>query len=579
MVQTALLASEPPIEQLASKADEIIAIQTTPTSFSFLHHPGSTAIVDEGYAPQYVTPTAAAVPRLQQGALVQTPLLVAGKRGTAGTSSAHLSRLQTPTLRPRQQFSPAVLGGHRSGSQSHSRIPQRQTIACFSHIWGLPTVLPLNVYGECSLTLLFSGTPHSKLTWVFLVADVQQPILGADFLAHHGFTVDLRRECLVHSQGPAPTPVGPAASGHLPAPFFVRRTATGVPFGGYRPSIQPPHRTATPPAPPLLHTGALGVHDFSKIDLVRAYHPKPHRQGGHFPKTAVTTPFGPYEFLRMPFGLRNAALTFQRFMDVVPAAYRASSSTFDDIIIASSNSEEHQQHLRAPLTACREPESSSTLVRVFSESPSHLLGHTITADGITQLRRRAAVSGSFPKPTMKTQLRKYPSMINFFRRFIPKCALLRHLCNVSSAPSRSGRGRDVTWTFEAIEAFWASKDALASATLLNPPQQGSKAQYSRRRLGHCHGSSLQQDSGKRVGNPCFLFTDSQPTTKRYSAFGKELLAFTTDIPKHLGHQQPGFQTPIQGLDIHGPIRSKVVWPGINRDVRQWCRTCIEFSTQ
>ena len=103
------------------------------------------------------------------------------------------------------------------------------------------------------------------------------------------------------------------------SPLHIVPKADGQfrPCGDYRRlnAITQPNRYPLP----LLQDFAgnlSGCRVFSKIDLVKGYHQIPVRPAD-IPKTAVTPPFGCFEYLRMPFGLRNAAQTFQRVVDGV----------------------------------------------------------------------------------------------------------------------------------------------------------------------------------------------------------------------------------------------------------------------
>ena len=87
----------------------------------------------------------------------------------------------------------------------------------------------------------------------------------------------------------------------------------------------------TPSVQSLLHR-LSGASVSSKIDLVKVYHhiplaPAPPK------KKAIICPLGLFEYNTMPFGLRNASATFQRFIDGVCHDMLYVLAYVDDIIV------------------------------------------------------------------------------------------------------------------------------------------------------------------------------------------------------------------------------------------------------
>ncbi len=76
-----------------------------------------------------------------------------------------------------------------------------------------------------------------------------------------------------------------------------------------------------------LSNGLHGCTIFSKIDLVQGYH-QILVATTEIPKTAIITPFGLFEYLLTPFGLSNAAQTFQRIMDLTTDGVITESGCF-----------------------------------------------------------------------------------------------------------------------------------------------------------------------------------------------------------------------------------------------------------
>lgn len=252
---------------------------------------------------------------------------------------------------------------------------------------------------------------------------------------------------------------------------------------------------------------------FSLLDQSKAYHqlkldPNSRKY------TAFTTPWGFYEWVRVPFGLMNAPAYFQRFMEHCIGEYRDdfASPYLDDLLVYSATFDDHLNHLRLVLRRLKKfrIKVKPSKCHLFKREISYL-GRLVSADGHRPDPKNVdAVTSQLKKKVATVQdVRKLMGLIGYFRKSIPNFSQIAKPIYglLKDHPARKDKTQ-VQWGAEHHNALEVLIHHLTSAPIMAYPDYN-------------HPFILHTDASKQ-GLGCALY-QCQEGTLRVIGFGSRTL--------------------------------------------------------
>ena len=205
---------------------------------------------------------------------------------------------------------------------------------------------------------------------------------------------------------------------------------------------------------------------WGKIDMTNSFfqtlvHPD------HVKYTATLTPFGLWEWVVMPMGLRNSPATHQRRVTLAlrDLIGRICHVYLDDIIIWSQSVEEHERNITLVLEALQNAHlyCSSKKSALFN-TEINFLGHTISQRGIEADGSKVEQILNWPTPKSAKEVRQFLGLVRYISAFLP--ALAEHTTVLTPLTRKECNKLFPPWTSEHHDAFESIKGLVVSCDCL-----------------------------------------------------------------------------------------------------------------
>lgn len=236
-------------------------------------------------------------------------------------------------------------------------------------------------------------------------------------------------------------------------------------------------------------------------------------------KTAFSTPHGHYEYLRMPFGLKNAPSTFQRLINSVLRKYinKICVVYMDDILVFSTGIEEHYNNLRTIFKALRKANLKLQIDKCnFLKKETEYLGHVLTKEGVKPNPEKIKNILSLKLPKTQKQIKSFLGVSGYYRKFIKDYAKISQPLTKYLKKDSSINTLDPSY----INAFEQLKQLITTHPILRYPNFDKTFKINTDASNYALGAVLMQDE-----HPVFYASRTLNNHEiNYSTTEKELLA-------------------------------------------------------
>ena len=201
---------------------------------------------------------------------------------------------------------------------------------------------------------------------------------------------------------------------------------------------------------------------FSKLDAKKGYWQIPLDEDS-MKLTTFNTPFGRYQFTRLPYGIHSAQEVFHKRVSQTFKDMEQIETGIDDILIWGKKEDDHDIYLIKCLEKAKAMDMTMNIDKCQFKTPELIyLGHKLTADGIRADESKIKSTFDMPIPENKKAIQRLLGMLNYVGKFVPNLSEL-----TSSLRELLVKNKQWEWKQRHNKAFERIKEILLSKRCLS----------------------------------------------------------------------------------------------------------------